>query len=214
MARTMALTAAAVVCGGLVGFAATSYASSDAPGGSSGAFASTAASGDEREQEHDHGRGPHHWFGHHGPMHGGAMLHGESVLEDPDTGEITTWAHQQGEVTERSDGSVTVESSDGTAWEWTLTDDTVVHAENDKVKVGDTVIVGGPRDGEARTAEHIGTPPSLPEDLPEPDAIRKHVEEFLDGLELPRFDGEHEWRDEGHQEEGHEEGEGSASLPS
>jgi hypothetical protein len=171
MRRTMAFTAAAVVCGGLVGFGATSYATSSASPGSAGTYAADTASDDEgTEDGHDR---------HHPrvEMWGGNLLHGESVVEDPETGELVYHAQQQGEVVERGDGTVTVESSDGTTWEWTLTDDTAFHTMDDAdVAVGDTVMVGGVREGDVRTAHHIGDP------APEPGEIREEIEEGLEGL--------------------------------
>ncbi|MGP3970076.1 hypothetical protein [Streptomyces sp. 6N223] len=196
MGRTMAVTAAAVVCGGLVGFGATSYATTTVTPGGAGAYAAGTAADDEEEGSREDHHGPHF------ALSWGNMLHGETVTEDPETGELVHHVQQQGEVVERGDGTVTVESSDGTTWEWTLTDDTAIHtegggegdAEASGIEVGDTVMAGGVREGDVRTAHHIGDP------APEPGEIREEIERGLEGLpedlELPELEDLPRWFDE------------------
>ncbi len=178
MRRTLAITAAAIVCGGFVGFAATSFASSDTAPGIAGSAAVEPADTDENDEdgqqegpgdegELELGQLPRlHGFGEN-------LLHGETVMEDPETGELVYQVQQQGEVTARGEDTVTVESSDGTTWEWTLTDDTAVHSDDSwdadpsTIEVGDTVMASGTREGDVRTADTIGDPVEAPIELGE-----------------------------------------------
>ncbi|GAA2574078.1 hypothetical protein GCM10010411_02280 [Actinomadura fulvescens] len=84
-----------------------------------------------------------------------SVTHGESVTKDAD-GKYRVYTWQTGTVTQKSGSSITVRSSDGTTWTWAINADTDVRRKS--VAVGDTVMVGGPRDGESRTAARITDP--------------------------------------------------------
>jgi hypothetical protein len=91
----------------------------------------------------------------------GEMLYGESVGKD-DKGAIERHDFQNGQVTAVSGGSVTVRSSDGTSWTWTLNGSTKVVKDSgsaSEVKTGDKVMVSGLRDGGTRTASLVVDPP-------------------------------------------------------
>jgi hypothetical protein len=119
--------------------------------------------------------------GHHlGGPHFGQMLHGEAVTKD-EGGAVKTHDWQNGVVTAVSGSSVTVRSSDGTTWTWTLTGDTKVR-ENDKdgsaadVKTGDKVAISGLRTGGTRTAATVLDPP------PDRTKMRERMREHLPHL--------------------------------
>jgi hypothetical protein len=150
MKRTLAIASAAAIAGGVIAFSIASYATSgDTPAGppSSDVYAaalSTAA--------------PATPTGHR------ELLHGERVVKDKD-GTIITVDVQRGTVTAVSASSMTVRSSDGTTWTWTLNGNTKVRGADLKkeavssVKVGNTVAVAGQRTADTRTARAIGDPP-------------------------------------------------------
>ncbi|MEO3754383.1 hypothetical protein [Streptomyces sp. B6B3] len=199
MRRAMALTAAAVVCCGFVGFAATSFASPDAT--PDGANWSAVEPADTDENDDDQRQGP----GDGGepelrqlprlPAIEEDLLHGETVLQDPETGELVYQVQQRGEVTARGEDSVTVESADGTTWEWSLTDDTLIRSEDswdadpDTIEVGDTVMANGTREGDVRTATSIGDPIERPADFGEgPEELPGP--EDLEGQDLEELPGD------------------------
>jgi hypothetical protein len=210
MRRTMAITAAAVICGGFAGFAGISYATSTGAPDSMGLVPAAAAAENDEGQEDgsEEEQDTHELPGM--PVPYGDLLHGEIVTEDPETGEIIYQVQQKGEVTARDGDTVTVESSDGTSWVWTLTDETTVHtddnwdAEASSVKVGDTVMLSGVREGDVRTAELVRDPApeagdvreGLPEQLPEglPEGL---PEELPDDLQLPDLEDLPHFEDEG-----------------
>ena len=143
MKRTLAAAAAAAVAGGIVAFSLGAYASSDDP--SSTAGPSTTAGAPKAPAER-------------------TLLHGERVVRDKD-GKIITVDAQRGSVTAVSASSLTVKSDDATTWTWTLSSDTRVRgadlkpSSSSSIKVGDTVVVMGPRTGNTRTARLVADPP-------------------------------------------------------
>ena len=151
MKRTLAIASAAAIAGGVIAFSIASYATSgDTSAGpplSDNVYAaalSTPAPGTPT--------------GHR------ELLHGERVVKDKDDTIITVDV-QRGTVTAVSESSMTVRSSDGTTWTWTLNSDTKVRGADLKkeavssIKVGNTVGVAGQRIADTRTARAIGDPP-------------------------------------------------------
>ncbi|HKF32439.1 MAG TPA: DUF5666 domain-containing protein [Jatrophihabitantaceae bacterium] len=151
MKRTLAIASAAAIAGGVIAFSIASYATSGdtsaGPPSSDNVYAaalSTPAPGTPT--------------GHR------ELLHGERVVKDKD-GTIITVDVQRGTVTAVSESSMTVRSSDGTTWTWTLNSDTKVRGADLKkeavssIKVGNTVGVAGQRIADTRTARAIGDPP-------------------------------------------------------
>jgi ABC-type transport system substrate-binding protein len=143
MKRTLAVAAAAAVAGGVVAFSLGAYASSDNPSGTPSP--SSTASAPKAAVER-------------------TLLHGERVVRDVN-GKIITVDAQRGSVTAVSASSLTVKSADATTWTWTLSNDTKVRDAKLKstsastIKVGDSVVVIGPRTGDTRTARLIADPP-------------------------------------------------------
>jgi hypothetical protein len=97
------------------------------------------------------------------------IFHGESYTNNG----VYTW--QTGTVTSRSGNTLTVRSTDGTTWTWTLNDKTQARKDGDKISAssiteGSRVMIGGPD----RTAAIIHTPPPFEKirermkDLPRP----------------------------------------------
>ena len=152
MKRTLAIASAAAIAGGVTAFSLASYAtsgntSSGSPPSSDDVYAaavSTAAPATPNGQRQ--------------------LLHGERVVKDKD-GKIITIDVQRGTVTAASPSSMTVRSSDGTTWTWTLNSNTKVRGAELKkeatsnIKVGNTVAVAGQRTGDTRTARAVGDPP-------------------------------------------------------
>ncbi len=150
MKRTLAIASAAAIAGGVIAFSLASYASSGETSGGSpsspddiyAAALSTTTTAPPT----------------------GQLLHGERVVKDKD-GTIVTVDAQRGTVTTISPSSMTVRSSDGTTWTWTLNGDTKVRGADLKkettsnIKLGDTVAVAGRRTGGTRTARAVGDPP-------------------------------------------------------
>jgi hypothetical protein len=110
------------------------------------------------------------------------LLYSEQAVKDRDTGEVEHQVTQLGRITDRTDEALTVESSDGTAWAWAVTEDTTVYAGGrdasvSSLDVGDRVLVHGTRDGDTRQADHIGDPaPGPPARLPD-QLLRCHQDE-------------------------------------
>lgn len=152
MKRTLAIASAAAIAGGVIAFSVASYATSGdksagSPSSSDDIYAaavSTAAPSTPTGQRQ--------------------LLHGERVVKDKN-GTIITVDVQRGTVTAVSSSSMTVRSSDGTTWMWTLNGNTKVRGANLKkeatsdIKVGNTVAVAGQRTGDTRTARAVGDPP-------------------------------------------------------
>jgi hypothetical protein len=112
------------------------------------------------------------------------MLHGEAVGKDAN-GAIKTYDWQNGQVTAVSGSSVTVRSSDGTTWTWTLNGDTKVR-KNDKedgsasdLATRDKVAIAGTRAGNTRTASMVADPP------PDFSKVRQRLQNLR--KELPRL---------------------------
>jgi hypothetical protein len=152
MKRTLAIASAAAIAGGVLAFSLASYATSgDKSGGSpsssdnvyAAAVSTTTPSAPTGQRQ---------------------LLHGERVVKDKN-GTIITVDVQRGTVTAVSSSSMTIRSSDGTTWTWTLNGDTKVRGANlnkeatSNIKVGDTVVVAGQRTGDTRTARAVGDPP-------------------------------------------------------
>jgi uncharacterized protein DUF5666 len=162
MKRTLAIASAAAIAGGVIAFTLASYASSGGTSGGSpsppddiyAAALSTTTTAPPAGQRQ--------------------LLHGERVLKDKD-GTIVTVDAQRGTVTAISPSSMTVRSSDGTTWTWTLNGNTKVRGADlkkettSKIEVGDTVAIAGQHTGGTRTARAVGDPPpnlsSLRQDL-------------------------------------------------
>jgi hypothetical protein len=112
------------------------------------------------------------------------MLHGEAVGKDAN-GAIKTYDWQNGQVTAVSGSSVTVRSSDGTTWTWTLNGDTKVR-KNDKedgsasdLATGDKVVISGTRAGDTRTTSMVVDP------APDFSKVRQRLENLR--KDLPRL---------------------------
>ncbi len=100
-----------------------------------------------------------------GPPAAGRLLHGEAATTEG----LRDW--QSGTVSSVSSTALTVRSSDGTSWSWTVDGSTKVGAilpfgDDGKgatsisgIKTGDTVMVAGTRSGNTRTATRITDPP-------------------------------------------------------
>lgn len=152
MKRTLAIASAATIAGGVIAFSLASYASSGdtsagAPPSSDDVYAAAVSTTAPTT-----------------PTGQRQFLHGERVVRDKD-GKIITVDVQRGTVTAVSSSSMTVRSSDGTTWTWTLNGDTKVRGADLKqeatsnIKVGDTVAVAGQRTGDTRTARAVADPP-------------------------------------------------------
>ncbi|MEU5878065.1 hypothetical protein [Spirillospora sp. NPDC047279] len=98
-------------------------------------------------------------------------VHGESVVKGAD-GWTRVYTWQTGTITEKGGTRLTVRSSDGTTYAWVLNGRTRHRAKS--WEVGDTVMVGGPRDGQTRTAALVTTPSDFGE-----------IRERLKDLKLP-----------------------------
>jgi Domain of unknown function (DUF5666) len=190
MKRSLAIAAATAVCGGTVAIATAAYANStDSPGSkargtppgwvgplvessTSGPF----GSGSDCEL---HRTGPRNLPDIADLPEPPEPLYSEQAVRDPETGEVVHQASQTGRVEAVSDGTMTVESSDGTSWEWQLTDDTAVHrgfgddASISSIEAGDRILVHGTVDGDRRQADHIAEPP------PDLSDLGKRLEEEL-----------------------------------
>ncbi|WBB62380.1 DUF5666 domain-containing protein [Streptomyces sp. WMMC500] len=189
MKRSLAVTGGVFACSTVIAVGATAYGLSGESGGSPLSGTSQAQPAADAASD-DEGREPKRFLDElpglkdldPGELADKELLHSESAVEDRETGEITYRAGQVGEVTAASDSALTVKSSDGVSWKWTLDDDTRIRVEDDAdadasaVEVGDEVAVSGTRDGDARTAEHVLDPP------PDPEKIRKEIEEGVDEL--------------------------------
>jgi hypothetical protein len=192
MKRSLAVTGGVFVCSTVIAVGATAYGMSADSGGPSSSGTSLARTAADDEDDGG-GKEPERLLDELprladlGDLADKELLHSESAVEDRESGEVTYRAGQVGEVTAASDSALTVESSDGVEWKWTLDGDTRIRVENDAdadasaVEVGDEVAVSGTRDGDVRTAEHVLDPP------PDPEKIRKEIEEGIgEGLdELP-----------------------------
>jgi Domain of unknown function (DUF5666) len=152
MKRTLVVASAAAIAGGVIAFSVASYAasggtSSGSPPSSDDIYAAALTTPAPAT-----------------PAGQRQLLHGERVLKDKD-GTIITVDAQRGTVTAASASSMTVRSSDGTRWTWTLNGNTKVRGANlrkeptSDIKIGDTVAVAGHRTDDIRTARAIGDPP-------------------------------------------------------
>jgi hypothetical protein len=174
MKRTLLVATAAAIAGGVTAFSIASYASSDEkPPASSAGDAYTAAALDLADPSSTAAAptptpspsGGSAQSGQHAQFQ-----HGEAVVRDKD-GKLITVDRQRGSVTAASATSITVKSSDGTSWTWTIDKGTKVRGHNLKtepasdVKVGNTVAVGGQRSGDTRTARAVIDPPPTAKDL-------------------------------------------------
>lgn len=214
MKRSLAITAVAVVCGGTVAVTTAAYASggdgtpAEQSGGTlsgwldgvSGALAADDPEGDtftcrlpkDAPALPDFGDLPALPKVSELPE----LLYSEQAVRDRDSGEVSYQVTQLGKVTDSTDGTLTVESADGTAWEWTLTDETKVYAngrdaEASSLEAGDRVLVDGTRDGDTRRAGNITNPApqiGLGTDFGPPERMREALPDKLGEL-LPRLDG-------------------------
>jgi len=150
MKRSLALAGATVVCGGVVAFGATAYATSTHPDRTSGTGTLATATATVPKP-----RTYTFTLPDLGKL--SVLQHGQATVKDPTTGKLSEQDGQQGKVTARNGSTITVKSGDGTTWTWTLTKDTTFW--NDKsIKVGDSVLVEGPKSGDTRTADQISDP--------------------------------------------------------
>jgi hypothetical protein len=156
MKRTLVIAAAAAVSAGIIAFSVGAYASSGTA--SHPASALPAPAGLAAVSTPSAPAAPS------APVRARTLLHGEHVVKDK-AGKIVTVDSQRGVVTAASATALTVKSADGTTWTWTLNGDTRVRGANlqkgatSDLKLGDTVIVTGPRTGDTRTAKVVGDPP-------------------------------------------------------
>lgn len=152
MKRTLIIASAAAVAGGVTAFSVASYATSGGtsaagPESSNGIYAAALSTS-----------------GPTAPAGQRQLLHGERVVKDKD-GKIITVDTQRGTVSAVSASSMSVRSSDGTTWMWTLNGTTKVRGANLKretassIKAGETVAVAGERTGDTRTARAVADPP-------------------------------------------------------
>lgn len=152
MKRTLIIASAAAIAGGVITF---SVASSAASGGAS---ARMPAAPDDLYAAALSTVAPA------APPGKGQLLHGERVVRDKH-GTIITIDTQRGTVRAVSASSMSVRSSDGTTWTWTLNGTTKVRGANlravkiSSIKVGDAVAVAGERTGDSRTARAVADPP-------------------------------------------------------
>lgn len=159
-ALTAVVSALALVAAGAFG-AALASGSGPLDGVGPAASSSTsdaepdASSPPDRELFRHHRQGPR--LGH-GLGLGGAPLHGELVVPDPDSDGYRTVVVQRGEVTSGSSSSVTVTSEDGFAETYQLTDETLYLGGVDgaaSLQEGDPVHVTGVREGGTVRALHV-----------------------------------------------------------
>lgn len=159
-ALTAVVSALALVAAGAFG-AALASGSDPLDGVGPAASSSTpeagpdAGSPPDRElfRHHRHGPEPGLW-----PGFGGAPLHGELVVPDPDSDGYRTVVVQRGEVTSASGSSVTVTSADGFAETYELTGETMYLGGVDgagSLQDGDPVHVTGVREGGTVRALHV-----------------------------------------------------------
>lgn len=169
-AVTAAVSALALVAAGAFGAA---LASGSDPLDGVGPAASSSTPGVEpdvssppdRELFRHHRHGPR--LGH-GLGLGGAPLHGELVVPDPDSDGYRTVVVQRGEVSSASSSSVTVTSEDGFAETYGLTDETMYLGGVDgaaSLQDGDRVHVTGVREGGTVRALHVADMSRLRERL-------------------------------------------------
>ena len=117
-----------------------------------------------------------------GPPALGQLLYGEAATTDG----LRDWQH--GTVSSVASTALTVRSSDGTSWTWTVDGSTKVGAimpfgiENkgatsiSGIKAGDSVMVAGTRSGNTRTATRVVDPP------PDFSKIRQRLEKLRTDL--------------------------------
>src|SRR5215468_5188961 len=147
MKRTLAIAGAAAIAGGVIAFSVASYATS------SNTTAGSQSSSDDVYAAAVSTATPGKPTGHR------ELLHGERVVKDKD-GTIITVDVQRGTVTAVSASTMTVRSSDGTTWTWTLNSDTKVRGADLKkeavssIKVGNTVGVAGQRIADTHRSGH------------------------------------------------------------
>lgn len=150
-ALTAAVAALALLAAGA--FGASLVSGSDSLDGIGPAAASTTSETDPDPAGPDRGVFRHHGYGPrlgHGFGLGGAPLHGELVVPDPDSDGYRTVVVQRGEVTSASGSSLTVRSEDGFAETYALTDETVYLGGVDgasSLQEGEQVHVTGVREG-------------------------------------------------------------------
>jgi hypothetical protein len=174
MKRTLLVATAATIAGGVTAFSIASNASSDEkPPTSSVGDAYTAAALDLADTSSTAAAPTPTPTPSGGPAKSGQhaqFQHGEAVVRDKD-GKLITVDRQRGSVIAAPATSITVRSSDGTSWAWTIVKDTKVRGPNLKtepasnIKVGNTVAVGGQRSGDTRTARAVIDPPPTAKDL-------------------------------------------------
>lgn len=181
MKHTLLVATAATIAGGVTAFSIASYATSDGTHSTSSSDDAYTAAALDLADTSNSASAPSSPPGPSGGPSGGPAAsghrqfeHGEAVVRDKD-GKLITVDRQRGSVTAASATSLTVKSSDGTSWTWTIDKDTKVRGANLKnepassIKVGDPVAVGGQRSGDSRTARAVIDPPptlkNLREDL-------------------------------------------------
>ncbi|MFG1665746.1 hypothetical protein [Streptomyces sp. Y7] len=147
-AVTAAATVSALALGGTVAYAATS----SGPGEGTPPSASGPATPSPGTPGERHGPGARFGLG-------GAGVHGESTVRDPESDEWVVRIWQRGTVEKVDGDQVTVRSEDGAVWTWTVGSDTTVRHDGDKgsgagdLEKGDDIFLVGTRaDDDTRTA--------------------------------------------------------------
>jgi len=162
---------------GLLGFGigtANADDQADGDGGGHGGMPEGAGMGGapfapgDRDQDRERDGFGHMPGGPGGGGPGGRLLHGEAVVEDA-SGDVLTRLTQSGEVTDISNSSITVESSDGFVAEYVVDGDTLVRSPDatddgsrlDGIESGDNVHVVADAAGGENTALMVGETPDL-----------------------------------------------------
>jgi hypothetical protein len=147
------IAAAVVMAGGLA--AATTTSAFAAPSGASHT-APVAKSTQKKDADKDDAKDKAHKHGRHALfLHG---THGQKTVKDKD-GKTVIHEWQVGKVTAATATSLTVKSSDGVTWTWTISAETKVHSPKHAApKVGDQVLIEGVKSGTANDARVVIDP--------------------------------------------------------
>jgi hypothetical protein len=154
------LAAGVAAAGALTASGALAAGSSPAPSAAPSAPTAPGTPGQGPRGFAGRGRGG---FGGPETALGGRLLHGDVVVAKPGGGTETLLV-QEGTISAKSTGSITVKSSDGFTTVWTLDKNTRIRAgwKNGSVTdlaVGQTVSVSGTKSGSGGTAQFVGERP-------------------------------------------------------